>query len=59
VHFEESAILGVKAELADRVVLPVERLESDEADSDNGVSRDLTVLEAVSNRVRPASWLPR
>jgi hypothetical protein len=40
VHFEESAILGVKAELADRVVLPVERLESDEADSDNGVSRD-------------------
>ena len=39
-HFEAPAILRLKAELADRVVVPVERLEMYEADSDNGGARD-------------------
>jgi quinol monooxygenase YgiN len=39
-HFEAPAILRLKAELADRVVLPVERLELYEADDDDDGSRD-------------------
>jgi quinol monooxygenase YgiN len=39
-HFEAPAILRLKAELADRVVVPVERLEMYEADSDKGGARD-------------------
>jgi quinol monooxygenase YgiN len=38
-HFEAPAILRLKAELADRVVLPVERLEMYEADDGDDRSR--------------------
>jgi len=38
-HFEAPAILRLKAELAERVVLPVERLEMYEADDGDDRSR--------------------